>query len=102
MTTTVPPVRRITQDTAARLTYTDDWTSRLADAYPGQTITIVSATASATGGAVIDNVVGSGTSVVFRLSVSAVTPSTDVEAKIIATLSNGDTDSRPLTVGAIA
>lgn len=89
---------RITQDRAATLTYIDDWTNRLAKAYPASSVTISSATGTGTG---ISNVSGSGTSVTFKLDVSTVPTSTDVTVKIAATLSNGDVDVRPLVVGAV-
>lgn len=91
---------RITQDRAATLTYIDDWSNRLTNAYPGSTVTIASATGSIDTGS-LTSVVGTGTSVTFKLNVASVPTATDVTAKIVATLSNGDTDVRPLVVGAV-
>ena len=92
------PTTRITQDRAANLTYRDDWTTRLATAYPGQTVTISSAVGTGTG---ISTVTGTGTGITFKLDVSTVPTATDVTVKLIATLSNGDVDVRPLVVGAV-
>ena len=91
---------RIIQKKAASLTYIDDWTNRLAKAYPGQTITIASAVGATTGGT-LTGVSGTGTSIAFHLATSALTPPTDIVVTLTATLSNGDVDPRDLTVGVV-
>ena len=91
---------RIIQKKAASLTYIDDWTNRLAKAYPGQTITISSAVGTTTAGT-LSGVSGSGTSIVFHLATSALTPPIDITVTLTATLSNADVDPRDLIVGVV-
>lgn len=94
-------VARITQKQTASLTYTVDCANRLTTAYPGQTITIASATGAVTAPAVISSASGTGTNLTFHLAVAAVTPPTDVEVVMTATLSNGDVDPISIPVGVV-
>lgn len=82
-----------TQDPAAAITYLDDWTAYLESI----TLTISSATVTATGGAVVSGtaVNGAGTGVVFKLTTSGVsTIPSIITVTTTATLSNADVDVR--------
>lgn len=96
---------KITQKKSASLTYTDDWTDRLAKAYPASNVTITSATSpSPVSGIVVSAVVGTGKSITFHLATAGVTGTVpeDIVITLVATLSNGDTDPRDLIVGVTA
>lgn len=92
---------RITQKKTASLTYVVDCSNRLSKAYPGQTITISSATGAVDSPAVITSTTGTGTSITFHLAVASVTASTDVEVTLTPTLSNGDIDPITIAVGVV-
>lgn len=80
------------QDLNASVTYTEDLTNRLAKAYPGETVTITTATVTASAGTV-SGVTHTSTGVSWKLATSTVTvvPS-DVVVLITPTYSNGDVD----------
>lgn len=87
------------QKQGASLTYIVDCSNRLSKAYPGQTITIASATGTVDSPAVLSSASGSGTSATFHLAVASVTPPADLAGSVTLTLSNGDVDPISLRVG---
>ena len=87
------------QDVSSQITYIDDWTNRLAKAYPGSNITIASATGSASDGATLV-VTSDATSITFKLTpATPFTEAYDVDVTLTATLSNGDIDARHVYIG---
>lgn len=83
-----------TQDPGSTVSYVDDWTAALA-AMATSGLTIVSATVTANGGAVVSIPSSIPQGITWRLAVAAVTPVPSmVTVTLTATLSNGDVDVR--------